>query len=48
VAAEQPRRTALGYRTYRCGRCRRVFNERAGTAFNYLQYPTDLVLFVVL
>ena len=45
---EQPRRTALGYRTFRCGRCRRVFNERTGTSFNHLQYPTDLVLLVVL
>src|SRR3954452_2121006 len=43
-----PRRTALGYRTFRCGACRRVFNERTGTAYNYLQYPTDLVLLVVL
>src|SRR5688572_23458012 len=46
--AEQPRRTALGYRTFRCGRCRRLFNERTGTPYNYLQYPTDLVLLVVL
>jgi len=45
---EQPRRTALGYRTFRCGRCRRVFNERTGTPYNHLQYPTDLVLLVVL
>jgi putative transposase len=43
-----PRRTALGYRTFRCRACRRVFNERTGTAFNHLQYPTDLVLLVVL
>ena len=47
-SVEQARRTALGYRTFRCGRCRRVFNERTGTAFNHLQYPTDLVLLVVL
>jgi putative transposase len=46
-AVEQPRRTALGYRTFRCGRCRRVFNERTGTPYNHLQYPTDLVLLVV-
>src|SRR5215211_5662672 len=44
----QARRTALGYRTFRCGRCRRVFNERTGTPYNHLQYPTDLVLLVVL
>lgn len=47
-SSEQPRRTALGYRTFRCGRCRRIFNERTGTPFNHLQYPTDLVVFVVL
>jgi transposase-like protein len=45
---EQPRPTALGYRTFRCGRCRRGFNERTGTPYNHLQYPTDLVLLVVL
>ena len=45
--AEQPRRTALGYRTFRCGTCRRVFNERTGTPYNHLQYPTDLVLLVI-
>jgi transposase-like protein len=28
--------------------CRRVFNERTSTPFNHLQYPTDLVLLVVL
>jgi len=46
--AEQRRRTALGYRTFRCRACRRVFNERTGTAYNHLQYPTDVVLLVVL
>jgi transposase-like protein len=45
---EQPRRTALGYRTYRCRACHRTFNERTGTPFNHLQYSTDLVLLVVL
>jgi len=47
-AAAQPRRTALGYRTFHCRACRRLFNERTGTPFNHLQYPTDLVLLVVL
>ena len=47
-ASEQRRRTALGYRTFRCRQCLRIFNERTGTAFNHLQYPTDLVLLVVL
>ncbi len=45
---EQPRRTALGYRTFRCRACRRIGNERTGTPDNHLQYPTDLVLLVVL
>jgi transposase-like protein len=45
---EQRRRTALGYRTFRCRDCRRLFNERTGTPYNHLQYPTDLVRLVVL
>ena len=48
ATTEQSRRTALGYRTFRCGRCRRVCNERTGTPYNHLQFPTDLVLLVVL
>jgi len=48
ATVEQPRRTALGYRTFRCGRCHRICNERTGTPFNHVQYPTDLVLLVVL
>ena len=41
-------RTALGYRRFRCQACRRHFNERTGTPFNDLQYPTDIVLLAVL
>ncbi len=48
ATAEQPRRSALGYRTFRCRACRRGFNERTGTPFNHRQYPTDVVLLVVL
>jgi len=48
AAAEQPKRTVLGYRTFRCPQCRRTFNERTGTPFNHLQVPTDIVLLVVL
>ncbi len=48
TTVEQPRRTALGYRTFRCRACCRTFNERTGTSFNHRQYPTDLVLLVVL
>src|SRR5438874_7977271 len=41
-------KTSLGYRTFRCSDCRRKFNERTGTAYNHLQFPTDVVLLVVL
>jgi putative transposase len=40
-------RTALGCRFW-CSCCRRRFNERTGSPFNDLQYPTDVVLLAVL
>ena len=45
---ERHERTALGYRRFRCHTCQREFNERTGTRFNHLQYPTDVVCLVVL
>jgi len=48
ITTQLPRKTSLGYRTFRCSDCGRVFNERTGTAFNHLQFPTDIVLLVVL
>ena len=42
------RRTSLGYRSSACRACGRLFNERTGTPFNDLQYPTDIVLRAVL
>ena len=42
------RRTVLDYRTFFCNACRRHFNERTGTPFNDLQFPTDIVLMAVL
>jgi putative transposase len=45
---EQTKRTSLGYRTFRCSACKQNFNERTGTPFNFLEYPTDVVLLVVL
>src|SRR5437588_5102861 len=48
VTKEQKKKTLLGYRTFRCSACKRTFNERTGTPFNYLEYPTDIVLLVVL
>jgi putative transposase len=47
VTTERPDRTALGYRRFRCRTCRRGFNERTGTLFNFLEYPTDIVCLVV-
>jgi putative transposase len=41
-------RTELGYRRFRCRTCQREFNERTGTRFNHLQYPTDVVCLMVL
>ena len=40
-------RTSLGYQRFRCRECRCSFNERSGSPFNFLEYPTDLVLMVV-
>src|SRR5258708_8465012 len=48
VTKEQKKKTLLGYRMFRCSACQRIFNERTGTPFNYLEYPTDIVLLVVL
>ncbi len=38
----------MGYRRFHCRHCGRRFNERTGTPYNWLQYPTDIVLLVVL
>jgi transposase-like protein len=45
---ELSKRTCLGYRIFRCSACQRTFNERTATPFNFLEYPTDIVLLVVL
>jgi transposase-like protein len=45
---EQIQKTTLGYRTFRCSGCKHLFNERTGTPFHFLEYPTDVVLLVVL
>ena len=44
---EQPKRTSLGYRTFRCAACTRRSNERTGTPFNDLSVPTGVVFLVV-
>ena len=48
VTTERSDRTTLGYRKFRCRHCGRAFNERTGSPYNWLQYPTDIVLLVVL
>ena len=40
--------TDLGYSVFRCHICQRKFNERTGTPFNHLEFPTDIVLQVLL
>ena len=40
--------TKLGYKRLRCSECGKTFNERTGTPYNFLEYPTDIVLLVVL
>jgi putative transposase len=48
TTTELPKRTQLGYRIFRCSACRRQFNERTNSPFNFLEFPTDIVLLVVL
>jgi putative transposase len=48
ATTERSDRTELGYRRFRCWACHRGFNERTGTPFNRLQYPTDVVCLAVL
>ncbi len=45
---ELMKRTQLGSRIFRCSACRRQFNERTGTSYNYLEFPNDIVLLLVL
>ena len=39
--------TDLGYQDFCCRACRRKFNERTGTPFNHLEFPTDIVFQVL-
>lgn len=48
MTTQRSKTTQLGYRTFFCRNCKRTFNERTGTPFNYLEFPTDIVLLVVL
>jgi len=40
--------TTLGYQEYRCQKCNRQFNERTGTVFNFIEYPTEIVVMTVI
>src|ERR1700680_114729 len=44
---KRSKKTKLGYATFSCSQCHHIFNERTGTPFNYLEFPTDIVLLVV-
>ena len=46
--SKRQHRTSLGYRTFSCRVCRLRFNQRTGSPFNDLQFPTDVVLLAVL
>ena len=48
ATSQRRHRTELGYRRFRCRSCGRRFNERTGSGFNELHYPTDIVLLAVL
>jgi putative transposase len=45
---ERAKKTRLGYAMFFCPNCHRIFNERTGTPFNYLEFPTDSVLLAVM
>ena len=48
ATTRRKRRTTLGYPRFNCRACGRRFDERTGTPFNDLQYPTDIVMLAVL
>jgi putative transposase len=45
---ERPERTAQSYRRFRCLDCAKQFNERSGGLLNRTQYPSDVIVLVVL
>jgi transposase-like protein len=48
TARKRMKKIKLAYMTFFCPHCRRMFNERTDTPFNYLEFPTDIVLLAVL
>jgi transposase-like protein len=45
--SQQNGTTDLGYQHFRCRACRRKFNERTGTPFHHLEFPTDIIFQVL-
>jgi putative transposase len=45
---KRAKKTKRGYTPFFCPHCRCTFNERTGTPFTYLEFPTDIVLLAVL
>ena len=39
--------TNLGYKRFRCKVCRRTYNERSDTPFNFVEVPTDIIFQVI-
>ena len=48
ATSKRKHRSTLGYHRFSCRSCHRRFNERTGTPYNELQFPTDIVLLAVL
>lgn len=42
------KKTKLSYLQYRCRDCARQYNERTGTVFNFIEYPTEIVIMTVI
>ncbi|MDF1761729.1 MAG: hypothetical protein P1U40_14440 [Coxiellaceae bacterium] len=40
-------KTRLGYLQFRCRDCGKQFNERTGTPYNCIEWPTEVVTFAV-
>jgi len=40
-------KTHLGYKQYRCHNCNKQYNERTGTKFNFIEYPTEVVMMTI-
>ena len=48
AVTERPDRTAQGYRRFRCREYGKQYNERSDTLLNHAQYPSNVIVLVVL